>query len=89
MGVGYDSSPVSDSDRTLIMPIGETWRLGTGVTYALDRNSELNLSYALAWMGDMEVSQSKLLPLDDPKTVSGEFENSLIHAISGSMTWRF
>ena len=89
MGVGYDSSPVSDSDRTLSMPIGETWRLGTGVTYALDRNSELNLSYALAWMGDMEVSQSKLLPLDDPKTVSGEYKNSLIHAISGSMTWRF
>ncbi|PKM00950.1 MAG: aromatic hydrocarbon degradation protein [Gammaproteobacteria bacterium HGW-Gammaproteobacteria-9] len=88
-GVAYDSSPVSDRDRTLSMPIGETWRFATGVTYALDRNSELNLSYALAWMGDMEVSQSKRLPLDDPKTVSGSFDNSLMHAFSGSMTWRF
>jgi long-chain fatty acid transport protein len=89
MGVGYDSSPVSDSDRTLSMPIGETWRVATGVTYALDSNREINLSYALAWLGDMEASQSKRLPLDDPKTVSGAFKNSLIHAISGSMTWRF
>ena len=89
LGVAYDSSPVSDEDRTLSMPMGETWRLGTGITYALDGQTDLNLSYALVWMGDMEIDQQKALPADEPKRVSGEFDDAWIQALSASATWRF
>jgi long-chain fatty acid transport protein len=58
-GLAYDSSAVSDSDRTFDTPTDESWRLATGVTCTLDRDTELNLGYAFIWMGDMAVAQSK------------------------------
>lgn len=88
-GIGYDSSPVSDEDRTLTVPMAETWRFGTGLTYALDVQTEVNLSYEMVWLGDMEVSQEKSLPRNDPQRVSGEFDNAWIQALSASATWRF
>ncbi|MDT4851880.1 Outer membrane protein transport protein (OMPP1/FadL/TodX) [compost metagenome] len=89
LGVAYDSSPVDDEDRTLSMPMGEAWRFATGITYALDKRTDLNLSYALVWIGDMPISQQKALPADAPKRVSGAFEDAWIQALSGSATWRF
>lgn len=89
LGVAYDSSPVSDEDRTFTMPLGSTWRLGTGLTYALDPQTDLNLSYALVWMGDMKIDQQKQLPLNNPKRTSGEFEDAWIQALSINATWRF
>ncbi|MDX1298650.1 MAG: outer membrane protein transport protein [Pseudomonas sp.] len=89
LGVGYDSSPVSDEDRTFTMPLGSTWRFGTGLTYALDPQTDLNLSYALVWMGDMQIDQQKQLPRNDPKRVSGEIEDAWVQAVSVNATWRF
>lgn len=89
LGVAYDSSAVSDSNRTWSLPMTDAWRLGTGLTYALDKSTELNFSYALIWMGDMSVSQTKELPASDPAQVSGNFNDAWIQAVSGSMTWRF
>jgi long-chain fatty acid transport protein len=88
-GLAYDSSPVSDSNRTLTMPMGETWRIASGFTYALDLQTELNLSYAFIWMGDMPISQQKSLPIAEPKQTSGSFEDAWIQAVSASATWRF
>lgn len=89
IGVAYDSSAVSDNKRSWILPMQEAYRLGTGVTYALDKTIDLNFSYALAWMGDMKISQTKQLPLGDPAQVSGSFDDAWIQAFSGSVTWRF
>ena len=88
-GVGYDSSAVSDSDRTFSMPLGSTWRFGTGMTYALDQHTDLNLSYAVIWMGDMEIDQQKQRPLTNPKRVSGKIEDAWIQTLSAGATYRF
>ncbi|MNW04863.1 Outer membrane protein transport protein (OMPP1/FadL/TodX) [compost metagenome] len=80
---------MDDEDRTLTVPMAETWRFGTGLTYALDAQTEMNLSYEMVWLGDMEISQEKSLPLDAPQRVSGEFDNAWIQALSASATWRF
>ncbi|MDG9924439.1 MULTISPECIES: outer membrane protein transport protein [unclassified Pseudomonas] len=88
-GVAYDSSPVDDDDRSLAVPMAQSWRFGTGLTHALDEHIDLNLSYELVWLGDMPVRQQKPLPAGDPKRVSGEFEDAWIQALSGSLTWRF
>ncbi len=89
VGVAYDSSAVSDKNRSWSLPMGDAWRLGTGVTYAMDKDTDLNLSYALVWMGDMSVSQTKKEPAADPKQVSGSFNDAWIQALSASMTWRY
>ena len=67
----------------------DAWRLGSGLTYALDKETDLNFSYALIWMGDMPVSQTKSQPVGNPAQVSGSFNNAWIQAVSSSMTWRF
>ena len=85
-GVAYDTSAVSDSNRTVTVPMGEQWRLGTGATYALDKNTDLNLSWDLVWMGDLPVDQSKAL---SGERISGQFDAAWIQSITGNATWRF
>jgi long-chain fatty acid transport protein len=43
-GVAYDSSAVSDHNRTVTVPMAESWRLATGVTYALNKDTDVNVS---------------------------------------------
>ena len=86
IGVAYDSSAVSDSARTVTMPMGASWRLGTGATYRLDKDTDLNFSWDLIWLGDMPVDQTKSL---SGERLSGEYRNAWIQTLAGSMTWRF
>jgi long-chain fatty acid transport protein len=83
-GVAYDTTAVSDANRTIAVPMGATWRLGTGATYALDQNTDLNLSWDLVWIGDMPVAQTKA-----GQSTSGQFSNVWIQSLTGNMTWRF
>lgn len=86
MGVAYDTSAVSDSHRSVVLPVGATWRLGTGFTYAVDKNTSLNLSWDFIWMGDLPVEQTKLL---SGEKTNGQFSNAWIQALGGNATWRF
>jgi long-chain fatty acid transport protein len=43
-GVAYDSSAVSDKNRSVTVPVDEQWRVGTGVTFAVVKNTDLKLS---------------------------------------------
>lgn len=86
VGLGYDSSAVDDQDRTVDNPMGEAWRLATGVNYKVDEGLDLHLAYTLVWLGDMEVDQTKRR---SGTTLSGSYENSALHIIGGGATWRF
>lgn len=86
MGVAFDSSAVDDSDRTVDVPMGDAWRFATGVNYALDKDTDLHLSYTLIWMGDMSTEQTKN---SNGQSVSGEYRNAALHVIGGGMVWRF
>ncbi|MNK80055.1 Long-chain fatty acid transport protein precursor [compost metagenome] len=85
-GVAYDSSAVSDSNRSVILPMNESWRIATGATYALNKDTDVNVSWAMVWLGDMPVEQTKSV---SGNRVSGQFDNAWIQALSGNMTWRF
>ncbi|MNF26138.1 Outer membrane protein P1 precursor [compost metagenome] len=86
VGVAYDSSAVSDHNRTVTVPMAESWRLATGATYALDKDTDVNLSWAMVWLGDMPVDQTRNV---SGNRISGQFDNAWIQALSGNMTWRF
>ena len=86
VGVAYDSSAVSDSKRSVIVPMGESWRIATGATYALNRDTDVNVSWAMVWLGDMPVDQTKSV---SGTQTSGQFDNAWIQALTGNMTWRF
>lgn len=85
-GVAYDSSAVSDHNRTVTVPMGESWRFATGATYALNKDTDVNVSWVLAWLGDQPVDQTKT---PSGNRIAGEFDNAWIQALTGNMTWRF
>jgi long-chain fatty acid transport protein len=85
-GVAYDTAAVSDTNRTLNAPMNDSWRLATGATYALNADTEINVSWALVWLGNMPVDQTKTLSGD---RISGQFDNAWIQALTTNMTWRF
>ncbi|MFI7838864.1 OmpP1/FadL family transporter [Pseudomonas asiatica] len=86
VGVGYDSSAVDDKDRTVDNPMGEAWRLATGVNYEVEEGLDLHLAYTLVWLGDMDVDQTKSR---SGNTLSGTYKNSALHIVGGGATWRF
>jgi long-chain fatty acid transport protein len=57
--------------------------MATGATYALDKDTEVNVSWVMVWFGNISVDQSKALSGD---RISGEFKNAWIQALTGNMT---
>ncbi|MHC8294752.1 OmpP1/FadL family transporter [Pseudomonas sp. LB3P58] len=86
VGVAYDSSAVSDGNRTFTVPMGESWRIAAGATYALNKVTDVNVSWAMVWLGDLPVDQTKST---SGIRTSGQFDNAWIQALTGNMTWRF
>ena len=86
VGVAYDSSAVSDNNRTFTVPMGESWRIATGATYALNKDTDVNVSWAMVWLGDMPVDQTKSV---SGTRTSGQFDNAWLQALNANMTWRF
>ncbi|KRW50956.1 transporter [Aeromonas allosaccharophila] len=76
-GIAYDSSAVSDADRTVNLPMGEGWRWGLGASYQLSPATRLEASYTLAWLGDMSVNQES--PYGVRKDISGTYNNSYLN----------
>lgn len=85
-GIAHDSSAVSDANRTFTVPMGASWQLATGATYALKKDTDVNLSWNLIWVGDMPIDQTA--PLSGNRT-SGQFDSAWIQVVTGNMTWRF
>jgi len=83
-GLSYDSSPVSDNDRTIDLPMDETWQ--AGASYFVD-NAE-NLSYGVAaslmYAGDAEVDQTS-----QGVRFKGDFESNLLLTLSGTVRYYF
>ncbi|VVN83773.1 hypothetical protein PS723_01302 [Pseudomonas fluorescens] len=86
VGVAYDSSAVSDGNRTFTVPMGESWRIAAGATYALNKVTDINVNWAMVWLRGMPADQTK--PTSGTRT-SGQFDNAWIQAVTGNMTWRF
>ena len=85
-GVGYDSSAVDDKDRTADNPMGDAWRIATGLNYQIDEGLDLHAAYTLVWLGDMEDEQTK------PRSgemLSGTYRNAALHILGAGATWRF
>jgi long-chain fatty acid transport protein len=86
VGLGYDSSAVEDKDRTVDNPMGDAWRVATGINYQVDDGLDLHAAYTLVWLGDMDVDQTKSR---SDTTLSGTYKNAALHIIGGGATWRF
>ena len=57
VGIAYDESPVSDSNRTPDMPLDRQWRYATGIQYDLSEDMTIGCAYEFLDAGDAEISQ--------------------------------
>jgi long-chain fatty acid transport protein len=83
-GLAYDSSPVSDEDRPIALPLGKTIRVGVGAKWKISNPLTLGIAYELAYMGDLSVDQDKGLRTG---WVEGTFENSALHFFALNLVW--
>jgi len=86
-GVAYDTSAVEDEDRTVTLPMGETWRFGLGAQYQVSQAINLGAAYTFMWAGDMSVDQGDDLSLRG--RVSGSYDSAWFSIASLFMTWKF
>jgi long-chain fatty acid transport protein len=83
-GVSYDSSPVTDRNRTMDLPLDK--QVGMGFSYVRDKDKKFNwaLSANLTWFGDGKVDQTI-----QGERIVGEFDTNYALFLAGTMTYRF
>ncbi len=84
-GFAYDTSAVSDANRSVALPVAATYRYGIGAFYHLNQSMDLGAAYELAWSGDVPVNQSSAYR----GTVSGSYNNLCFQFLSLNLNWRF
>jgi long-chain fatty acid transport protein len=84
-GFAYDTSAVSDENRTLALPMGEAYRFGLGAQWQVSQAISLGAAGEFMWAGDMPVTQESAYR----GRVSGSFEDSWFSFFNLNLTWKF
>jgi long-chain fatty acid transport protein len=84
-GFAYDSSCVSEADRTLSLPVGEAYRIGLGADWKMSQSVSLQAAYEFLWAGDMPVVQDSTYR----GRVSGSYDNTSFQFVSVGINWTF
>ena len=59
LGVAFDTSPMSKSQRTPALPLDREVRVGTGVQYALDDRATIGAAYEYLNLGDADLDRNR------------------------------
>ncbi len=86
-GVAYDSSAVSDANRTVAMPMGQAWRFGVGTRWQMSEAINVGAAYEFMWSGDMPVDQGSDLGLRG--RVAGAWANTSFSFFTLNLSWVF
>jgi long-chain fatty acid transport protein len=86
-GVAYDSSAVDSANRTVTVPMGQTWRFGLGAQYQLSKAINIGAAETFMWIGDMSVDQGSNTSLRG--RVSGSFNDAWSSVTSLNLIWKF
>lgn len=84
-GVAYDSSPVSNSDRTPDAPLDRQIRVAGGAEYSLSETMSLGLAYTYLDGGSADIQQSSAFRGD----LIGDFKRNDIHVIATYVSLRW
>lgn len=84
-GFAYDTSAVSDGNRTVTLPMGEAYRFGLGALFHKSEKFDFGAGFEFIWSGDMKVSQESGYRGD----ISGSYDNVYFTFFTMNMTWHF
>ena len=83
-GTSYDSSPVSNSNRTFDLPVDEQFRIATAFIHAPEEAFSYGISLSWVYFGEGKVDQTS-----QGVRAKGEFEENWGLFIGGNVTYRF
>ena len=78
-GVGYDSSPVSASDRTADMPVDRQIRVGIGGQYLWGEDRTVGLNFSYANLGPAKIQS---------ETLRGDYDRNQLFSVSLYIGWK-
>jgi long-chain fatty acid transport protein len=81
LGGGYDTSPMSKSDRTPTLPMDRQFRLGTGIQYSF--NDDITVG---AGLRDADLDRERA-PLAG--RIQGDYKSNDFHFFNVNLSWRF
>jgi long-chain fatty acid transport protein len=84
-GFAYDSSMVSDADRTVSAPVGAQYRYAAGAQYRWSEHLTTGLAYEFMWEGKMSLQQSRATGT----AISGQFTNTLVNFFALNLAYVF
>lgn len=86
VGAGFDTSPMSKSERTPTLPLDAQYRFGTGIQHDLTENLTIGVAYQLMYGGEagLDVERGPL-----SGRVAGDYSSYLFHFANLTLAWRF
>jgi long-chain fatty acid transport protein len=85
-GVAYDSSPVSNSNRSIALALDEQYRYAVGAMYDWRKDITLGVAFEYMDAGDASVNQKGGPLRGDLKS---DFKNDDVYFLALSMNWKF
>jgi len=80
-GITYDTSPVSDGNRTAYLPRDRQIRYAVGAQYQWNERMNVGGAFEYIDLGDAKI--------DDPTLLTGEYEENRIFMIAFNLSHRF
>lgn len=84
-GLAYDTSPVSDSDRTPDAPLDRQIRVAGGIEHQFMETMNVGLAYTYLDGGSADIDQSSAFRGD----LAGDYKRNEIHIIAAHVSWRW
>ena len=85
-GFAYDSSPVSDANRTPDMPLDRQLRFAVGLEHERSEDFTLGVAYEYLNLGDAKIEQEGS-PLKG--SLKGKYSPNAIHLVNFTLAWRY
>ena len=85
-GIAYDSSPVTNSHRSLVMPLDRQYRYALGLQYDWRKNITFGAAYEYMDAGSAPVNQTAG-PLKGD--IKGRFKDDAFDILALSVNWKF
>jgi long-chain fatty acid transport protein len=84
VGVSYDSSPVSNKDRTIDLPFDETYKLSAAYAWKGSKKLDFGLGTTLMYFGDGKVDQT-----EQGVRFKGKFDTNMALFLGGTVRYVF
>jgi long-chain fatty acid transport protein len=85
-GGGYESSPMSKSERSPALPMDQQFRIGTGLQYSINDDITVGAAYQYMNGGDNNVDRNRG-PLAG--RLEGDYKSFDFHFVGLNLSWRF